>query len=249
MQNKIKRLDLWERQVIYVMRGQGASIRKISKVLRRSVSTISEELKRNRHWSPAVWRRLDAYEKAKYADEQAKKRRASPRRERELLKNKEIQDRVIQLLVDEQASPLDISLRISEEFPGKSISARAIYSFIKENRPDLKQYLRFRGKPRRQRVNNRRSRFKEGAPEKKRMDTRPESVETREEFGHYEADTIHSCKHGSGKAVLTIIERSSRRRFYFLIPNLEAETVLAVLLPFFRALPSKMRKSLTVDNV
>lgn len=248
MTKKIKRLDLWERQVIYLMRERGASIREIAIVVLRSVSTIDDELKRNCHWSPSVWRRMNSYEKAKYADDQAKRRCTAKRGERELLKSERIRHRVIELLVDEQASPLDISLRIAEEFPGESISARAIYNFIKKNRPDLKQYLRQRGKPRRQRVIQRRSRFKEGAPEKKRTDMRPESVERREEIGHYEADTIHSCKHGSGNAVLTIIERSSRKRFYFQIPNLEAATVLAVLLPFFRALPPAMRKSLTVDN-
>jgi transposase, IS30 family len=248
MSKKIRRLDLWERQVLYLMREKGSSIREIAKTISRSVSTVNDELKRNRHWSPSVWRRMNGYEKAKYADDQAKKRRAAPRNERELLKSEKLRNRVIQLLVEEQAAPLDISLRIPEEFPGESISPRAIYNFIKKNRPDLKQYLRIRGKPRRQRVVQRRSRFKAGAPEKKRIDTRPESVETREEIGHYEADTVVSCKHGSGNAVLTIIERSSRKRFYFWIPNLEAATVLAVLLPFFRALPASMRKTLTVDN-
>lgn len=76
---------------------------------------------------------------------------------------------------------------------------------------------------------------------------RPKKANERREFGHWEIDTIHTCKGGT-KAVLSLIERKSRQRVYFRLENLKAKTVMSRLIPFFRTLPPHMRKSITADN-
>jgi IS30 family transposase len=155
---------------------------------------------------------------------------------------------VIWLLVNEQSSPRDISYRIAEELPGERIAYTTIYNFTNSERTDLKAHLRLRGKARRQRVAHRRSRFREGAPPKTNIELRSAWVSERSEFGHYEADTIHSRKNGSGYAILSVRELKSRKRWYSLLADLKAETTLAALQGFFRLLPEHMRRTLTVDN-
>lgn len=233
------------------MRSDGGTLREIGKYLGRgenAAGSISRELKRNRHKFPKVERGMRPLERAAYAHEKALERRRIPRKRSKLDSKPVLREKVIWFLEKEQASPRDISYRVPDELPGESIAYSTIYNFTKRHRPDLKQHLRLRGKPRRQRVAHRRSRFRVGAPAKKNIELRPGWVTERIEFGHFEADTIHSCKGGSGFAILTIRELKSRRRWFFPLANLKAETTLAVLQGFIRQFPPHMRKTLTVDN-
>lgn len=239
-----------ELEIIFVMWSKGKSVREIARKLNRgegAIGSISRALRRGRHPSPLVDDYLTPLERARYTEEKALAARKKPRRKGKLECDPALRREVIRLLVDEQASPRDISMRIKDEL-GKRIAYTTIYRFTKTDRIDLRKYLRLRGKARRQRVANRRCRFKEGLPPKKHISLRPSIVETREEFGHYEADTIHGAKGGSGAAILTVRERASRKRWYFLISDLEAETTLAVLRGFFRKMPGHMRRTITVDN-
>lgn len=240
-----------ERSLLHQMRQEGRSFREIARVLGRgegAAGSLCRELKRNRHRFPGLERRMSAIERGAYAHERASERRQIPRKKGKLASNPAMTERVIFLLAKEQASPLDISFRIAEEFPGQSLSYRTVYNFTKTDRTDLRQYLRLRGKPRRQRVKRRGSRFREGAPPKRNIEQRPFCVWDRSEFGHYEADTIHSCRDGSGYAILTVRELKSRKRWFFLLADLKAETTTAVLQGFLRMLPAHMRRTLTVDN-
>jgi IS30 family transposase len=250
MREKYSHINREERQVIYKMHKAGHTLRKIAEFIGRAASaagSISRELRRNQHPFPVMRRHMSGLEKAAYAHERTKERRKIPRKH-ECLSDPEVRQKVIELLVKEGAAPLDISFRIPELLPGRSISPRTIYNFTKKRRPDLQEYLRLHGKPRKQRVVKRRGRFKEGAPTKRRIDERPAHIEQNIEFGNWETDCILSCKGGSGWGILTLRERKSRRRFFFLIPDLKAETVTDVLLEFFAGLPPHLRKTLTVDN-
>ena len=236
--NKLRR---YEYQDAFEKRyDQGWEIRRIAGYLGRNPSTISRLFRRDIHPSPSIWRRMTSYEKAMYAWEKSRKR-ASQSRKRLRLKNERIRKIVVFLLRRWHWSPENIS-DFLEEY-GVLISAKAIYNFIKKERPALIEYLRRRGKPRRQRVARRRSYFKDGVPEKKSIHSRPPIIQC----GHWEIDTIHSRK-GSKAAVLTLRELRTRNRFYFLLPDLEAKSVTHVLLPFFQRLPKHLCLTLTSDN-
>lgn len=238
-----------ERDLIYTMRSSGGKIREIGRALRRSASTISRELGgRNRHLFPVVERRMTALEKSAYAQAKAVSRRKIPRKNKKLSCDAELRQEVVRLLDLEEASPRDISFRIADKFPGKSLSYTTVYNFTKYERPDLRAKHRLRGKSRRQRLTPRRSKVKEGALAKRNINQRPEVIARRLEYGHYESDTIHSLRNGSGFAILSLRELKSRMRWYFLLGDLKAETTLAILQGFFRLLPAHMRRSLTVDN-
>jgi IS30 family transposase len=236
---------------ILQMREKGVGFREIGKWLGRGENaggSIKRFLDANKHPFPGISKNLDVHQRARAMYEQAQKRRKIPRKKSKLESDPELKEKVIELLVNEQASPRDISFRIPDELPGKSIAYTTIYQFTKTNRRDLREHHRLKGKERQQRVKRKGNSRKKGAPAKTNIDQRPPWVWDRTEFGHYEADTMHSCKNGSGFAILTVREMKSRRRWYFRIADLKAETTLAVLQGFFRQMPLHMRRTLTVDN-
>jgi IS30 family transposase len=247
MSNK-GRLCLEERQILYRHQESGIGKKAVARMLGRCPKTIREELKRNKHPFPEVWEAMSYLEKAKYADDKSRERLKSRRKgKKKLLSDETLREHVVHCLTEKDYSPEQISETISEELPGYSISFKTIYNTIKKDFKWLIESLWHRGKAYRQRVCHPRSRLKEGAPAKVLITERSEACDNRDEFGHWEVDTIHSRRGGS-KAILTLRERKSRERFYFLIEDLRSETVLSRLMPFFRSLPQHMRLSITADN-
>lgn len=61
------------------------------------------------------------------------------------------------------------------------------------------------------------------------ISTRPEIIETREEFGHWEGDLIVGAKNKSKECLFTIVERKTRLYLAFKIKNKEMKTVVGLL--------------------
>lgn len=238
MKNKSK-LSFEEYQEIYIKyESLGWGVRQISRYLGRSASSISRFLRRSYDICQGVWKLMTPFEKANYAWQQRKKRRS---RLRLRLKSERVRCIVVFLLSRKHWSPEDIARFLTRHC--LKISAKSIYNFIKAEKRELIQYLKLRGKQRRQRVVHPRSFFKKAAPEKKNIRLRPEIIEE----GHWEIDTIHSKK-GTKSGVLTLKERKSLKAYFFLIEDRKARTVVNILLPFFQSLPENMCKTLTADN-
>jgi len=247
--NSYSQLSDEERLLAYPMRAKGTSLRVICKALGRpetAAGTLSREFKRHEPKSPIVKQRLDPYERARYAAEKAKERRRIPRKNYKLESDLELKAFVEKQLQEDEASPRDICWRVKRELLGKSISHTAIYDHTKRNR-GLIQKLRRKGKPPKQRV-TKRKKPKDRSVKRRNISERTSVVEERIEFGHYEIDTIVSPRSGSSYAILTLRELLSRRRWFFLISDLKAETALAVVRGFFSRLPAHMRRTLTADN-
>ena len=238
---KRSKLNFEEYQVIYEKYYKyGWSKTEIAVHTGRSKSTISRLLAWDEKYYSASWQSKNCFEKALYAW-QKHKDRMSKRRRRLRLKTQRIRKLVIFILRKWQWSPEDIAEFLTAH--GLRISAKAIYNFIKKEFSYLKEHLRLRGRIRKQRVVRSRSIFRVGVPNKKSIHLRPSITGA----GHWETDTILSRK-GSKGGILTIRELESKKCHYFIIPNLKAESVIRVLLPFFQSQPVHMRKTLTSDN-
>jgi|SRR5690625_129212 len=81
------------------------------------------------------------------------------------------------------------------------------------------------------------------------IEERPESVETREEFGHWEIDTVLGHK-SKDQALLTLVERKTRMAIVQRISSKSAPSVNDALKGIFRQYPDVQQtfKSITVDN-
>lgn len=81
------------------------------------------------------------------------------------------------------------------------------------------------------------------------IEERPESIETRQEFGHWEIDTVLGHK-SHDQALLTLVERKTRHKIISRIPSKTAPAVTDALQAVFAGYPEARNvfKSITADN-
>jgi IS30 family transposase len=247
-ENKRRAFRLEECQRLYQMLEWKKGFREIGKELQRNHGTLSKFIKRNSHPFPGVWRKLSFLEKAKYAFDKQQDRKSRVFQKRGSKKDKVVWDYVYTKLTKCEWTPEQISERIKREHPGKSISAQSIYNMIKRRGNEhLKQHLYEKGKKRRSDVVGRRSRFKQGAPEKINISQRSDAANQRLELGHLEIDSVLSCRSGTG-AIVNIIDRQNRYCYPVFSEDLKSDTVRQAIIRQLQKLPPDLRRSITVDN-
>jgi IS30 family transposase len=245
-QRKRRKLSLMTRETIYSMRRQGCKIREIARHVGFDASVVSREFKRNRPPSKVVL--VTGIERAGWAHAQAQRRLKERKRgKRGAIMKPAVYGHIIDQLVDKR-SPEAIAATMKEAI-GEKVSYSTIYRWIKKDSPILTQYLYEKGKPRRQRVMNRRGALhaSQAAPIKRSYEDRPEEAKARTEVGHLEGDTIHGCKK-SNAAIVSIRDMNSRIHLFAKTPNLEASTVTRVIIMMLLSIPIECRKTLTFDR-
>ena len=179
---------------------------------------------------------------ARRADALARKRRRDGKREtKKLLSNDGIFS-----YVDEKIrlcwSPEQIAGRMEKEI-GARICHETIYTFIYEECPEWKPYLRQKkGRYRRRWGTRERERNREEA-KKRRINTRPDVVDTRERFGDWEGDTIVGGERTTG--ILTHVDRKSGYLLADLLKRKTAESVWKTTARRFSNVPFH---TVTYDN-
>jgi IS30 family transposase len=227
-----------ERDRLAVLRSQGRTLREIAQELGRSFSTLSRELKRNRHkptWGARVYYPHTAHQKA------LKRLHQSHRRPR--LKCAALHQEVVRLL-EGRWSPELIAGRLKRtrpELPG--ISHEAIYQWIYRRRPDLVVYLARSHPKRRSRWKALKHRVR--IPRRISVRERPDAVQARREPGHWETDLIL----GPGSSALQVlVERQSRYTRLSVLPQRTAAASRAALTRLLASIPAALRRSITYDN-
>ena len=233
-------LNLTERDQITQMLWDGKKVSEIAEALGRDKSTISRELKRNS--SPGYKKYL-----SHRAHLRAEERRGAAS------KRKRLKDELIRQYVEEKLligwSPELISGRIEIEHPGDSISYEAIYQYIyhdeTSNREELIGCLRrFHRKRKKKRIGRKEQRTK--IPNRVPIEERPKSVEARQEFGHWEGDSLVSRK--SLAALNSLTERKSRLLMLTKLDRKGAIETKDAVVRRLEVFPSEGRRTLTMDN-
>ena len=103
--------------------------------------------------------------------------------------------------------------------------------------------LRHKGKRRVQRKEGKAKKYTAG----KSVHTRPASIESRREFGHFEVDTVGSGRKGTG-CVFTIVGRKTRKLYAFKAESCTAENFYNALKKLIKLLHPGTIKSLTGDR-
>lgn len=88
-------------------------------------------------------------------------------------------------------------------------------------------------------------------PRGESIEKRPEIINSRDEFGHWEMDTVYSAAETSLHALLVLTERKTRKEIIILMPDRTAKSTVRALNRLERRLGAKFRKifkSITVDN-
>jgi IS30 family transposase len=237
MSNKYQHLSHVEREKLAILKAEGRSLREISKILGRSHTSLSRELRRN---APPVRTR---YYLAHTAQARATERK-SLAHQRYKLKTAAIRRYVLRL-IQRGLSPELIAGRLSHDLEAHHISYEAIYQFIYSEAPNLVHFLARRHKKRMKRWHTNKHR-KSHIPQRVSITKRPAIVESRRQFGHWEADTVVSRTGRS--ALLVMVERKSRLAK---VAKLDRKTAAAMRIAINRRLsklPKALRRTLTYDN-
>jgi transposase, IS30 family len=230
-------ISLTERELISLYQAQGKSVNDIGRLLNRSASTISRELKKN---APPVHKNYYVG----YRAHQRSKDRTKAAHKRPRLKNDLIRDYVENKL-KLGWSPEQISGRLGLDHPGNKISHEAIYQYIYKEQRELIRLLPRAHKKRQKRGHTRKHRNSH-IPNRVPIENRPESVDARIEAGHWESDTLGSRL--SKAALVVNVERKTRVTLISKIDYKTAFNTKDSIIQKLSVLPKKLRQTITYDN-
>lgn len=223
-----------ERYTLGLLRRQGLAAAAIARILGRHRSTIVREIRRNRARSDGSYR-------PQLADWYARGRRSHSRRNRRFAASDWAR---VRSLLREDWSPEQVAgwLRRHNLL---EISHETIYRYIWADKHQgglLFKHLRGARKQRRKRYRSYDSRGRVAG--KRPITARPAVVETRNQVGHWETDTVL----GAGRpCVLTIVERKTG---YLALGKLRARTTAEVNRRAVRLIRTQPRpvRTITADN-
>ena len=142
-------------------------------------------------------------------------------------------------------SPEQIAGRGKEEMPGM-VCHETIYRFMYEEESKWKKYLRQKKGKYRRRWGTRQKEKEREEAKKKRIDTRPLVVETRERIGDWEGDTIVGGERITG--IITHVERRSGYLLADLFFQKSAVLIREKIVKRFQSIPKEKKYTLTYDN-
>jgi len=245
---KGQHLTFEERVIIQTRLKDGFSRRAIAKEIGCAVSTVCNEIKRG---SVELYKgRIHRY-KAKAGQEAYEEHRRSCRRPYDFLEKSAFIAYVEKHFFEDHWSLdacvgralADQSFQRCEMVCTKTLYAYADLGLLRIRNIDLPTKLRRSGKHRRIRNNKRilgRS-----------IEERPESINERTEFGHWECDLVIGSKSDEDDALLTMIERKTREYWMIRIANKRPESVMAALESLkaqYSEHFSDVFKTITTDN-
>jgi IS30 family transposase len=230
-------VNLTEREVIKKMRDDGKSFRAIAEILGRAPSTISREYRRNSD----KWR----WYRPKFADNKSKIRRKESK-QRKLDKYPELKALILYWLKN-GISPDVIAGRLRWLLGESIISHESIYTWVykeAEEGNDFYKFLPRSVKKRHNRLKTNKNRLK--IPNRVSIHDRPEEIEDRKTFGHWEGDTV--VGKGQSGYIATVVERKTRLLASGFMKDKRADTCNRAILEAFAYIPNSNIKSITFDN-
>lgn len=230
-----KHLSTEERETAMVLQCQGASIRAIARMLGRSPSTLSRELRRNSKTSGAY--------SAAYADKLYRRRRKRCCRPC-ILSDQAISAYIMARIREEKWSPEQIAAHSKLTGSPVSFSYATIYRAIHRRLlpASIKKHMRLMWHYKRRKKKDKRSEM-QGI---RKISERPESVDRRETVGHWEGDTILGQRKTG--AIGTFVERKTGYLIAFLLNGGSSKEYLEKASVAFASLPSEAKQTLTVDR-
>ncbi len=225
-----------ERYSLGLLRRQGLTPAAIAQILGRHRSTIGREVQRNHARSDGTYR-------PQLADWYARGRRSRSRRNQRFTRRDWKQ---VRRLLARQWSPEQVAgyLRRHRQL---HISHETIYRYVwAEKHAGGRLYTHLRGAQKRRRKRYGRYDSRGRLAGKRPITTRPATVATRTQVGHWEVDTVLGAGQ-AGPCILTLVERKTG---YVVIGKLRARTTAHVnrrITQLLRRQPRRVR-TITADN-
>ena len=225
----------------------------IAEFLGKTVRTIKREIEMGMvAQRDSEWREKKIY-KADYAQMRHEERASNKGRSYKIGHCHKLAEHIEQRIGEEKYSPDAVLGEIKEQklqFE-VSICTKTLYNMI-----DRGFFLRISNKDLPIKKDNKKHDYKKvrraalNNKKGKSISERAESVETRQEFGHWEIDLVLGKK-GTKAVVLTLVERKSRKSLYVLAKDKTQKEVMAAIKKASRRAGgefSEIFKSITADN-
>ena len=254
---KGKHLTYGEMKQIEAYKKLELSNRKIAKHLERSPQTINNAIqngtikqKRQQKQNGKVYvQYYDIYSADTHFETYLKNRSQCGRRPK-WVETDEFIEWADQKMLEDKWSP-DVVEKAKEKFPASIVPCTStLYNWIDSGIMQTKNIdllEKVGRKPRETKGKERRNKKVLGTS----IEERPESIGDREEFGHWEIDTVVGKKDADEPVLLTLVERKTRFEKIFKIASQRANDVDQMLKAFIKqlnGLEGRIFKSVTSDN-
>jgi transposase, IS30 family len=233
---KYRHLTQEQRYTIEALKKKGHTQKFIAETLEVSPATICRELQRNA--------KANKQYASRHADRRAQDR-ASAANSRLRCATDEAMKPVLVILKATQASPEQIVGRLKREGT-VTPSSSTIYRYIDADKEKLGQlYLNLRRQGKKRRKSRRGQSRASKIPGRVSIHKRPEAVDKKKEFGHFEADCVVGAHHQG--AIVTVVERVTKKGFTQEVPcqsmHHVTEAIKNMLAPY-----KNIVKTITFDN-
>ena len=267
-QKQYKHLNIKERVMIEtIMKEQlevygKVNITSIAKKLNRSKSTISREIRRNRFVVVTeVFNKDSIFKKKKvitfeYESTEANEKALKKQKEKgtsriKLLYNKQLIKEVNRLLKEEGKSPDIVAYKIRENNTfNVKVSTNTIYDGIRKGYLEVSTKDRKRMKDKSRRCRVERNKIPESKKDRS-IELRPDYINNRKEFGHFEMDLVLGKQGKDKECLLTLTERKTRFEIVIKLNNKSSSEVIRAINSIkehLKGYSSEIFKSITTDN-
>ena len=267
-QKQYKHLNIKERVMIEtIMKEQlevygKVNITSIAKKLNRSKSTISREIRRNRFVVVTEVFNKDSILKKKkvitfeYESTEANEKALKKQKEKgtsriKLLYNKQLIKEVNRLLKEEGKSPDIVAYKIRENKTfNVKVSTNTIYDGIRKGYLEVSTKDRKRMKDKSRRCRVERNKIPESKKDRS-IELRPDYINNRKEFGHFEMDLVLGKQGKDTECLLTLTERKTRFEIVIKLNNKSSSEVIRAINSIkehLKGYSSEIFKSITTDN-
>lgn len=247
---KNKHLNFKERMTIEIRLKDGFSVYKIAKELERSINTITNEIRRGTTTQIRQGKYIEIY-LADTGEAVYTKNRLNSRRAFKMLDCSEFISYTVDKIKNDSWSPdacVGEAIANGRFDRSQMVCTKTLYNYIDLGLLDIKNT----DLPIKLRRNTKSTRIKR---HKKNLGTsiaeRPIHINNRNEFGHWEIDTVIGEKSKNDNVLLTILERKTR---YAIVLDIVSKTTNAVtdalnrVRSLFGEQFSKVFKTITCDN-
>lgn len=159
-------------------------------------------------------------------------------------------DRIEEIIIKDGYSPAAALAKVKAEGYDFSICVTTLYSYIDKG-VFLSLTMKQLPEKRKGEKKHKRKATQKRATKGESIENRPDEINTREEFGHWEMDTVVGARGASKKSLLVLTERKTRKEIIFLMKEHTSAAVVKAIDRLERKLGKKFReifKSITVDN-
>lgn len=227
---------------------------KLAEIFNKSRRSIQREIKRGMIEHETSTDKTKFEYNADYAQNDAEFEMTAKGAPLKLGNDTEVTKKIAKMIIDDKYSPYAIIQTFNKTgWPSKNrFCEKTLYNYIEEYLIDGITLKNLPNKGKRYNDSKTKRQFSRAGCALRSISNRPEYINDRSEYGHWEIDTVKSSADTTVECALTLTERKSRAEIIRKMPNGEASSVVAELNKIEEALGAevfrKLFKSITADG-